>query len=192
MVDVIGEYNLAKMEQELIAKAYRMYPDQSHEFVADKLGITFDELCEKVGKNLPAEFNLKELEKRLIKQAIIRHVGEKNDFIAEKIGISSRNLFYKLILYGLTESKRNIGAQQKKSIEFNLIDLEKRLINKAIALYPMSTYSFIADKLGISEKTLYRKMDQYGIDGVKKIMRLEQKLTHKQQKFKEGTYLFYR
>lgn len=47
--------------------------------------------------------------------------------------------------------------------EYNLANMEKSLIRKALVKHAKGTHKEAALELGIAERTLYRKMNEYGL-----------------------------
>ena len=52
--------------------------------------------------------------------------------------------------------------------QFNLARMFKETVQLALKKYPKENFDFIAEKLGISDGTLYRVMSEYDIKRLKK------------------------
>jgi len=190
--EVTGTYNLAQMEQDVIAEAYRRYPNASHYFIADKLGISIGDLWFKTGCKFELEFNLEALERRLIDKAFALHGRESVKAVAKSLGVSDRTIFRRMEEWG--ESKRRTSEAEvvceeltdKADVicEYNLLELEKQVISTALCKYPDKTLEYIAESiLGISYRTLYSKIDKLGLQKIREEAVLNHRNKNKQKRY---------
>ncbi len=106
------------------------------------------------------ECNIAAMHRRLVEQAYIQYPKSSDSFIAEKLGIPI------LDLYQIKGEPLLIG-------DFDLANAEAVIIKKAIWSYYDRSLEFIASKLLISDRTLYRKLKDYGLEDYKNQVKIE-------------------
>ncbi len=101
------------------------------------------------------EFNLAQMEINTMREIKLAHPKITMEGMAEKLGISVHELSSKMLNYNLNDNYECCGLK--------IDQLEINLIKHSRMMFPNATHSFLADKIGMSERTLQRKIKDYGI-----------------------------
>lgn len=96
------------------------------------------------------DYNLEELKYELIKKIERRYPDATTRFKADKLGVSE-------------DAYMEFYFRACPSLALNIAMEEKRLIKKAFYIYSDKSVIFIAKKLGISSRNIYRKLKEYDL-----------------------------
>jgi hypothetical protein len=103
-------------------------------------------------------FNLQRID--LIYQ---RYPYADHEFIRDKLKLS------------IAEICRILGPERAER-EYNLIDLQRRVIRRVFELHFDESYAFISGLLGMSERNLFRTLKIENMENLKKEMKMKYKL----------------